>query len=385
MNRINDILFTWLLRLPFFLVVYTLIFLLAQDGSASLFFLLIAVYTSVCAIDSLVEKKILFMLICAPVCVALFMLSRLNLAIVVICTAAYRSEAFSGRVNIVWIGCLCVSTVAVGFIDPSLAHICVRNVLAAAVATLLTRQMQTLSRFLSSHYCWGISRKTASAMIKRVYKMTAACLGAIIVVVLFAAQPREQAAGLVYSAEESARYGEFAAHVETVKEEAEVIYAFRDILMGAGLSEDNILPEGVVVAALVFMYVVIVLMVALLIVFMIYSIQKRAAHRFEDFDEDITEEDADLAGVSSEKRKTRLKMGADRTVRRLFRLKVREHMSSNGLFPHRYDTPEVLAGEISRWEDVDMLKRLYHKARYSSAGVSREELNDYYAWRRDHS
>ena len=33
------------------------------------------------------------------------------------------------------------------------------------------------------------------------------------------------------------------------------------------------------------------------------------------------------------------------------------------------------ADAISRWEDVELLKNLYHKARYSGAKVSRLEYN----------
>jgi len=208
------------------------------------------------------------------------------------------------------------------------------------------------------------------------------CLGAVILVVLFAARPGEQAAGFVISVEEAARREEFAERFDTKGEDDRAGVQIQDNGEITEVQIKDEFTEAVVSASYVAVYLLIVLLAALIVIFMIYSIQKRAARQFEDFDEDITEENADLTGLSAVKRKTRLKMGADRTIRRLFRSKVREHMSSNGLLPHRYDTPEVLSGEISHWEDVEMLKLLYHKARYSRAGVSRAELNDYYARRK---
>ena len=384
MAEIRDALFIWLLKFPFFLVIYSFIFLLSQDGSASLFFVLLAVYTLVCALDALIKLKALFAVSCALICTALFLLEQQSLAIMAIGAAVNRSTAYTPMVNFLWIACLGVSTLIVEFIDPALSRICIRNVLAASVATLLTRQMQTLDRFFNSHYCWGISRKTAVATIRRVYKLTVLSLGLIALAGFLAASTGSPEAGMRETV--PGLVGDFVDFAGPV---------LQDLGMRAPPPEapEGALPPldmGEMVSTVqsishIVMYAVMGVMLAVLVSFLIYSVQKRAAFQFEDYDEVVEEGDALVSGSSGHGSKMRLKLGPSRTIRRLFRLKVREHMNESGLYPHRSDTPEELSKTIAQWEDVEPLKELYHKARYSGAGVSRDELNDYYAWRRDHS
>ena len=381
MFKTRELLFFWILRFPFFLVVYTCMFLLVQDGSALLFFTLVAVFTLICVLDALIKAKVLLALTCAIIAAAMFAMGAQSLAIMVIFSAIYRPVTYTPMINFLWIGCLCVSMLAVEFIDPSLSHICLRNILAASVATLLTRQMQTLDRFLSSYYCWGISRKTAIAMVRRVYKLTVLSLGIIAIAGFLAARTDSPGSGTRETIPELA--GDFADFVGTILVDLGVAAPPDDVPEGAPppLEMEEMVSLAQTITFIV-MYVVLGVSLVLLVIFLIYNIQKRAALQFEDFDEDIEEGDALQEGLSEHRRKTRLKLGPNRTIRRLFRLKVLEHMNESGLYPLRSDTPDELSEKIAQWEDVDSLKNLYHKARYSATSVSKAELNEYYAQRK---
>jgi len=383
MLRIKDLLYICLVRLPFLLVLYGLVLIFSDDSSVSLLLTMIGVFVLIAAIDVLIKHNILVAIIGATLCAGFFLLEMPVPAIMTVCAVVYRIRSYSGALNVLWLFFLCAETFLATLYAPSVIHVCIRNVLIAAVSALLSRQIRTLDRFLNSYYCWGISQKTAAKLVRRVYRLTAVCFAVIVIAGLLLARP--DIPGIVFSGND--------ADVNKVQDmskgeapEQEVEHPLppppEDLLETATPPADLDEFETVMESFLtVVWYSLFALSITLIVIFLMYRILKRAASQFDDFEEVVEEENADLSGMPVKSRKARLKLGPTRTVRRLFRSKVREHIQANALFALRSDTPEDLSRKIAIWEDVGALKRLYHKARYSGQSVSRAELSEFYSQR----
>jgi len=128
-------------------------------------------------------------------------------------------------------------------------------------------------------------------------------------------------------------------------------------------------------------YAVAAIVIMLLSYFLMRNLRGRGpGPQLEDYVEDLTVEPVE-AGLRKKKKAKLFDFSANQTIRRLFRQKVQEFMHNNALFPLKKDTPAKLADTIKQWEEVDELRDLYHKARYSGEDVKRSELNEYYAKR----
>jgi hypothetical protein len=375
MLRIKDFLFAFLLRLPFYLVVYIWSFILTQGQTA--FFPLLAILTLLCVLESLLTRKSIFIVLCVVLCVVFLLLRMPAAAAAALCAVLYRPSAYSGFISAVWIAFLCLSAVIVELlIDPSLSYICIRCVLTAAVAAVLARQMQTLSRFLGSYYCRQVSRRTASAMVKRSIALSAASLAGLIVTG-FLIRPSGLVViplpDLTIDPDRAAAFSELTAdrtrpEIEDAVTGEIVPPPEPDAPFGERAPQPpRLIPMLLIAAAVLTVFIIIVLL---------DRFARRPELLFEDFDEAVAEEPA-VPGIRTKRRGKLLHFGPNHTVRRLFKAKVREHK----LTPKKSDTPKRLTDTMGESEDVETLRRLYHKARYSGADVKRSELNALYAER----
>lgn len=382
MGKLKHIIVTCMLRLPVFLIAYTLIYIASRDGSFSAFLPMFAVFALICALDTQISRKGIFVLVCAAISLVLIILRLPGYAIIAVSSAIYRPAFYVNSTNIMWIACLFILSLIAEYIDPALSYICIRNVLAAAVVSVLSRQIHVLDLFLNSHYCRQTSRKTASLILKRNYRFSITCLACITIFgILLSLSANsniaETISGVISSnqpvtPEPDENQPEVGGvmpvapgEITPPQEEAVDFEALMSIMR-------NI--------AFIIMYILIAILVFVLIALALYMLHKRSTLQFSDFDE-ITEQDPALLPARERKQRNRISFGINQTVRRLFRSKVREHMNSSGLTPQKSDTPETLAGRIAVWEDIDALTHLYHEARYSGRSVKRSELNAYYAQR----
>jgi len=379
MLKIQDFLFMCLIRLPFILTVYVMLLLFGDVSAVALLLPLLVIFILINILDTVIKYKGLVVLIGIIAGVAFFFLNFQNHAIMSFCIALYRPKSFSGTLCAMWIFFLCATTVLAGLYAPQVIHICIRCVLLAAVATLLSRQIQTLDRFLSSYYCWDISSKTAASLVKRVYKLTAVCFSVIIIAGFLLARPG------IPGFPTNSGYTESSGSedkVDNEKQEPDSEWiGERPVIIDQPASKppevDKSDPETDTITTILW-YSMTAVSVVLIVMFIRSRIRRPAAYYFEDFEEELEEEQADLSGFSAKKRKARLKLGVNRTVRRLFRTKVREYIRRNELLALRSDTPGELVEKIAVWEDLGSLKHLYHRARYSEENISRNELNALY-------
>jgi len=383
MIKLKQILLIYMLRLPFFLVVYSLFLLINQDDSISFLLYLLGVYALICLLDMQLARKGVFLILCLVICVFLMLFRLPQLAVITVCAALYRPVSYTGSASMIWVACLLILTFLFEFAQPSLSYICARNVLLAAVFTILARQIQELDWFLGSHYSSQVSRKTASSIIKRSYRLTLTGLAVIIVVGFFVTRPVNSESGVRDSVADT--IGDFADFIHpqpsdpppeeadptAIPDDIESVQEFSDLDNLAFLMRD---------IAFVIMYILTALLSLGLVFFLLYSLHRREANRFDDFDEVLEEEPA-APGPRAGKRRGLVILGPNQTVRKLFKSRVRKHMELNGLYPKKSDTPKKLAAVISEWEDIEALHLLYSKARYSGQNVTRSELNALYTQR----
>jgi hypothetical protein len=277
--------------------------------------------------------------------------------------------------------CLSIVTIiATIFFDPALAGICVRNLVIATVAIILARQIQTLDAFLYSHHCRGISKKTASSLIKRSYMLTITSL-ACFIALGFIVQPGEALS----------RAGERIILIpEFTRRKSEEVHDYiipdlipedddREVLIGEEGEEHAILQDDEPVTSdeeisVIFWLSAAAAAIVALFIMMVLIKYRRLENQFEDYD-DVTEEAPANLEKMSKKQGTIFNFGINHTIRRLFRRKVKEYMVTKGMYTQKSDTPKKLAETIGEWEDIGVLEQLYHKARYSGENVKRDELN----------
>jgi len=217
-----------------------------------------------------------------------------------------------------------------------------------------------------------------SRIIKRIYILSAVCLAFIVVLGIFIARPieagpsfAENTADVVVGYTDFVRlYTNEPNHQE--EELPPLMLEEPEIVSQPGVEDifskiKNILDTMAHVA----MYILTALCVLFLGFFILNSFHRRSSLSFEDFDDVVQEDDAEPPAM---KRSKRLRLGVNKTVRRLFRAKVRDYMVIEEFRIRKSDTPERIAESIGKWEDVGQLKALYHKARYSGGSVSRSEL-----------
>ena len=378
MLRIKELLFAYILRLPFFLFVYTVILMITKDDSS--IFMLLAIFTVQCVLDVLVYRiRLIIVIFCSILAVAIVFSGMTVVAIAVLVFLMYRPEQYSEVRSIALISLLFVLTViTLLFIEPELGYICIRNLVIAAIAAIMARQMQTIDRFLSSYYCRGVSRKIASSITKRSFLLAITCLVGFVVIVLFV-RPYGTVIPLPeftpYVTEEAEIFEEPQEDTEPIEGELEEADDPDQPIMQDILAEEN---EPHFIAVVIIVAVIVFLCILALLFNKLFH---RNVYQFEDYD-DVIEETSFMPDGKLKKRRRLLNFGVDYTIRRLFKRKVNEYVTDKGMNARKSDTPKKLADTIGEWEDVGTLKQLYHKARYSEEHVTRAELKELFAERR---
>jgi len=375
MLNYKQALLAYLLRLPFFLVVYTLIVLISHDLSAGLLLSLLVVYTLVFIVDTLVTERSAFLVVCVALCVIFAVLRMPRFIVIAICSVLYRPVSYSNQGTLIWVICLLALTLFSEFIEPALSFFCARNMILAAVFSVSSRLIGELELFLGSYYNSQVSRKMASAVVIRSCRLSLTMLAGIVIVGFIAARPIYPTSDMRLPLSDFIFDFSDFVYPESV---------YPQIEPGAGTNiPDDPEPENTDLDALglavqnitmIIMYAMIPLLVLILIFYLLYTFRRRSGSKLDDFDEIVEEAPAVLDPKAKSRRKW-LVLGINQTVRRMFRSKVRRHMGVHGLYPQKSDTPKKLAVNIRQWEDIDSLQRLYDKARYSNESVTRSELS----------
>jgi len=369
MSGIKNLLFIYLLRLPYCLVIYTVLILFT--GNYSIFPVLLATYSILCFFDVFCKKIAVITTVITIISAIVFSyMGMIEMTTAVLCLVFYKPEQ-SGKAGPIMIGILFVlSAVTILFTEPMYAYICIRNVVTATVATILARQIQTLDRFINSYYCREVSNKTASKIIKRSYILTTACL-AIFIITGFSIRPAGTAIPIpqiIINRIENAFDSAETVLIMNESENTDEIPDGRDeariqLLYESGEREANIMYPLLIVTVALITIVIIILLVNLY----------RPGKQFDDYEE-IIEETFIKGDKKTEQRKRSFIFGTNHKIRKLFKRKVKEYMIDQYIPVRKSDTPEVLATVINNRENVEALKNLYHKARYSDEHIERAEL-----------
>jgi hypothetical protein len=335
---------------------------------------MLIIFAFLCAFDVLTDRFNPHVVMAGIILAAVFTFSGDYIsAITMIIFTVYKPEQYRAVSSIVLIAFMFLITIITTlFIDPALGIICIRALMIATIAKVLSKQIQTLDRFLGSYYCRGISRKTASSIIKRSYMLTITSL-VFFIIVGFMVQPGETTIPIpdifvqrVEDNRENTNSVPVVADEDAniLSEEAEEIQAILMLEPEVESEQQNVL------------YLVILVVVAVLTLFFAILLIKspRPESQFEDYD-DIIEEAALSLEKTSKKRGRLFNVGVNFTIRRLFKRKVSEYVVRKDMRTQKSDTPKKLAGKIREWEDIEALEQLYQKARYSGKNVTRIELN----------
>jgi len=373
MDRLKDLIFAYLLRLPFFLIVYTVIFVITRDESV--FYLLLTIFTVLCTLDAAVVRIRLIVIMASTILAVVsifFGLYEISAALMLF--SLYRPDQYSSRFSLLLLFCLLVITVVVlVFIDSSLSYIMVRNVAIAAAATILARQIQTIDRFLGSYYCRGVSHKMALSVMKRTVLFAVVCMIGFVALSFFI-RPHESEVIHVPNIFELFQEAFFPEHEEVSREEDDEFegeYHERPNLNSAPPMFERETNELRMIDLVLIISVIVFLCIAALL---LDKLARQPNPQFDDYDEEI-EETSIASGKESDKRKRTINLGINYTIRRMFKRKVKEYVTKKGFQTQKSDTPKKLAETISEWENIEALQNLYHKARYSNEKIKRSELN----------
>jgi len=371
MLKVKEFLFAYLLRLPFFLLAYTVVLILTRDYSV--FYQMLVIFTVMCAIEMLPAQVRPFIVMLGFILTIIFMFTGMYAtAVTLFIFLIYRPEQIRTVGSIIMIAVLFILTVIASiFVDPEIGNICIRNLVIAVVAKILAKQAQTLDRFLGSYYCRGVSQKTASSIIKRSYLLTIACLAGFIAVGFLARSNEEvvPVPDLIIQRVETAYDQMFDALDLRDPEERE-----EPVIDVAGYVPLRDPPRADNQPGMVYLLVAAIAITVVALFVLLHNKWYINDNRFEDYD-DIIEETAVTPEKSLKKSRHLLNLGMNYTIRRLFKRKVKEYITTKSMYTQKSDTPKKLAEKISEWEDIDPLKTLYQKARYSGEQVKRNELN----------
>lgn len=372
MLKIYSILYAYMLRLPFFLLVYSVVLFITREPRE--FFPMFVIFALLCALDVLVDRIRTYVVLAGFILpIVLVFFGMYVSAITILIFTVYKPEQYRTVSSVVLIACLFLITIITTlFIDPVLGNICIRLLVIATVAKILARQIQSLDRFLNSYHCRGVSRKTASSLLKRSYMLTITSL-ACFIAVGFIAHTDETLIPIpeffIHRVEETYEDPGSTPLVEdedpdVIIEETEESQTVLQLEPETETKQPNMIYPVVITAAALFT----------LFIIMLFIRNYRPETQFEDY-EDIIEEAPVTFEKMSKKKERIFNFGTNYTVRRLFKRKVKEYMAAKGLLAQKSDTPKKLAKTISEWEDIGALELLYHKARYSGENVKRIELN----------
>jgi len=374
MTGIKNLLFIYLLRIPYCLVIYTVLILFT--GNYSVFPILLITFSILCIFDVFCKKIAVIIAACTIISAIVFSyIGMIEMTAAVLCLLFYKPEQYN-KGGPIMIGILFVlSVVMILFTEPMYAYICIRNVVTATAATILARQIQTLDRFINSYYCREVSSKTASKIIKRSYILTISCL-AIFIITGFSIRPVGSAIPIpqiilnrienAFDSTEVALITNDPENTDEIPDERDEIHIL--LLYESEERDANIIYPFLIVGVVIITTVIIILLVKLY----------RPGKQFDDYDE-IIEETFIKSDKKTELRKRVFIFGTNQKVRKLFKRKVKEYMIDQYIPVRKSDTPENLATVINDRENIEALKNLYHKARYSDEHIERAELKVLYS------
>jgi len=373
MLKIYNLFYNYLLRLPFLLLLYTVILIITGDPSD--FLPLIIIFTVLCALDILMTRYRILIVTIGFVLTVVFMVFGMYVsAFAVLIFSMYRPEQCGTVSSIILLVVLFILTAITSlFIDPGLGIICIRNLVTATVAKISAKQVQNLDRFLNSYYCRGVSRKTVSSLIKKSYLITGTCLICFIIV-SFIIQP----GGVIIPVPDLV-----IQRVENAFDSVGDALVMGDEGETGELDADNppdepmpilLTPEEGNQPSVLYSLIIALAVIFIITVVLLLNKLYRPDSQFEDYD-DVTEETDEYIEIMPEKRSRMFNFGTNHTIRRMFKRKVKEYVTLKSIYTQKSDTPKNLAGKINEWEDIGALNELYHKARYSGYQVQRAELS----------
>ena len=137
MRKVYSYLYAYVLRLPFFLLVYSVVLIIL--GETNGLFPMLVIFSLLCVPDVLPDRVRIYVVIVSFVSMAIFVIFGMYvLAVITLIFTAYRPDERRTSGSIALIVCLSIVTiVATMFFDPTLAGICVRNLVIATVAIIL--------------------------------------------------------------------------------------------------------------------------------------------------------------------------------------------------------------------------------------------------------
>ena len=416
--RVSDFFAGYLPGISFFLFLHTVIYAATWNGSTLLFFALAVVFTIVYVLDFSISRKWVFALVCMAYIALWVILWMPEMALVALGAALYSSYTPSGlrasgfrglkkskqaslgtdlsgkqRVyywgydedgslfiggNKKWIIAIGSVALIIGFMEPQLLPIILRNFAIAAIFDIICRQTIRTNSFFRSYYSKGITKKAVDKLVGRGYKLILPIilcfliLGSVVLMPTYPepVMPERVPRGLRSfdlqqnrmwnvdfdffnepdSGEGDVRRGEntFAAHIETI---------------------------------LYYVAILIAIAIAGMLLYTIFKWfskrRKQSSTQLDDFEDSIEVVDVVNSDKDTKNRKKLFSFGVNNTVRRLFIKKVREFVRHRRLSsPAKSDTPKKLVDIIEETENVEALDKLYHKARYSDDEVTRQELKE---------
>ena len=375
---LKQILFICSLRAPFFFIVHSAILLFYHHSSIS-FFHQLAVYMLICILDILVTQKYTFTIISIILIAGLFLLDLPELTVIAISAIIYRKETYDNFTTVFMISILFVLTALSPIANPAAEYRLALYILITILLTILARYIDTLDFFFNSYFCREISQKTASSLYKRTCKHFLYCftffalIGFFLLTPVFTSQETERIQRTergAYAIQEAAeRHIElFNPNIDQEHEEAPV-----ELLITLDLVS---IVQSMYAVSSVSMYIITAFtgfIVLLLVRLLLIRMYRSAISRFDNYDDVIEESDVTkVTDIKKKKRKHYLEI--NQKVRRIFKKKVNKYIKKNIMIPQLNDTPAELADIMSKQENVDDLKRLYHKARYSDKTISKSEL-----------
>ena len=414
--RVSDFFAGYLPGLSFFLLLHSVIYLFTLDGSFLSLIASLLAFTFVYLLDYTISRKWVFALICIVYMVFWVLMRIPELVIISFGAAIYssytpmglRASGFrglkkskqasfgtdlSGRQRVYywgysehdsfkiggnkkWIILIGILTAMLGFTEPDLMPVVLRNFALACIADVICRQSIRSNSFFRSYYSKGITQKTLHKLVLRGYKIILPLFLFMLIIsslVLMPTYPQP-----VFPESDSLN-----RNARTTLSQNESWVSFNEALDEYTPNvRENVRDRWSGFNFLgVFYYVgiafVVILCALIILTFYMWLSKRRKQNlsQFDDFEDsiEIAEATDNFSGTTT--RRKFFNFGPNITVRRLFTKKVREYVRRDKISkPKKGDTPKQLVLVIEETENIEVLDSLYHKARYSDEEVSRSDL-----------
>ena len=367
MPKYSDVIYEFLIRLPFFFAVHTALILFADNISPSTPVVLFLSFLFIFVLDMAIKKPRLSTLFGLLTGGVLLLLKLPVPTILVWCVTVFKDYLNANVQFFFWI---MLHIIAAIFIPPARRLTIMAYILIMAASFLICGLMHRLGIFMYSTCCREASKKTIRNVMARHYRLIVPLLILIFIAGFIAMLPE-------YPEEIQINFNEPPPPAQQAPGQQE------NGIMDFTPTEDDIIetpsPEEPALSELFWKimrvtgYIIGILFACLLLFLLFFAKkEKTKAPEFLDYNEDIVE--VPLTEENKLRRKNKLP-DLKWIIRRLFRLKVRRQ-KRNGLRPKISDTPNILAVQINKFEDISALNRLYHRARYSAEEINRTDLNE---------